>query len=207
MVLFSRTNEELRRQFSLHRVASKLRERQNLKPGQPFRTFCQDETEPDLSILVSEIVAQAEKDFDQAVAISADGTQIVLADWVLVISSAPIDLSIVSQGWWRSKAKKLYSGQSFRPNKILRSDNLLRLNLKPGAQSASKFTGRESLNSAVIITMAKNICRQEMRPDHPHQIAAVLQGWRQEAPPVLFITLSGYCPSPWPDGGEIINFA
>ena len=205
MVLFRRTNDELRCTFAKHRVASKLRELQNLKPGQPFRTFCQDDTEPNLSILVAEIMAQAEKDFDQAVAVSADGTQVVLADWVVIIGSSPIDLSIVSQGWWRSKTKKLYSGQSFERDKILRSDNILQINLKPGAQNASDFTGRESLNSAAIVALARNICEQEMHPDHPHQIAVALQGWRTEKPPSLFITLGGYCRSPWPDGGETVN--
>jgi len=127
----------------------------------------------------------AEQDFDEAVAVSTDGTRIVRAAEVVVLPDKP---------WYQAA---IYPASAFIETKILRTDHMGRFKL-----------AKETLRSPPR-TIAEYV-RWSTHSDHFSSAMRIGHGQafdecrHFDGQPRL-VTEARYCPSPLPDGGQTIT--
>lgn len=139
--------------------------------------------------------AKAEHDFDTAVAVSADGTKIVHADWVVVV---PVRLPHPrSEPWVPRNRMTVFPGAAFRALKILKSNERMRLepHYDPFSRriTHAEDAGRAAAEQFAIV----------MRSPEPSQAFGYLDKGvgAKGCQDSCLITTADFCPSPLPDGG------
>lgn len=159
--------------------------------------------------------AKAEADFDSAVAVSADGTKIVHADWVVVYDPSTRPPSSAYDGWG-SRRCLIFHGETFRERKIRRESEYGRVD--PYVPSDSGRLG----NDFPRVPIESQIARVLRWAEYPSLLDEMDRKRRQlfvrlsyihgvsphedERPQVdlrtnIFVTDPRSCPSPLPDGG------
>lgn len=144
-----------------------------------------------LEACIGEERGSAEADFDTAVAVSADGTKIVHADWVVVV---PAELP---EPWAPRRNMTVFPGAAFRERKVLKSNE--RMRLQPHYDPCSRrVASAEDAGRAAAEQFADIV-----RSPEPSQAfgyldkGVVAKGYRDSC----LITTADFCPSPLPDGG------
>lgn len=139
--------------------------------------------------------AKAEADFDSAVAVSANGTKIVHADWVVVVpASLPHPRS---ESWVPRSRMTVFPGTAFRALKILKSNERMRLepHYDPWSHriASAEDAGRAAAEQFAIV----------MRSPEPSQAFGYLDKGvgAKGCQDSCLITTANFCPSPLPDGG------
>lgn len=132
---------------------------------------------------ITKIRLDAERDFDEAVAVSADGTKIVKVEEVLVIAED-----------WRSMI--IYPASAFTDAKILRSSEL-------GHRVSNQGTSHQ-------FKPIERYVAWFLMADDPRRQLEQCDGQLLETGPWFdkkrrLITEARYCPSPLPDGGREIR--
>lgn len=133
--------------------------------------------------------AEAEADFDQAVAVSADGKEIVHADWVVVVEDSASHGHFLK---WTGRATA-FAGETFRANKIRRACWFDRRHSLAEPVSnpvkADEIARRERLSVGVkqrLIIVPRKFAEPRSMP---------VEKWR------ILLTIRSPCPDPFPEGG------
>ncbi|MDO8622041.1 MAG: hypothetical protein Q7R80_02320 [bacterium] len=159
-------------------------------------TYARDFVCSAFGMRVAQIRGAAGLDFDLAVAVSADGTKIVHADWVAVVPTALPHPR--SQSWVPRCKMTVFPGAAFRGRKILKSTEKMRLSPHYDPDSSiisnAEDVGRAAARQFDIV----------MRSPESSQAFGYLdkggeggRGFRDSC----LITTASFCPSPLPDGG------
>lgn len=143
---------------------------------------------------------RAERDFDEAVAVSADGTRTVTTKWVVVIPSASGDPAMV------------YPADAFRMNKIRRAPNrhadetrgFMRMQIGSLAQLADRALGTD-----IEDAQAFDVCAGSFRRARSQNLFTqlMIRFYEEVVPDVesVFLVSADDCPSPLPEGGREIS--
>ncbi|MBI4435018.1 hypothetical protein HY635_04395 [Candidatus Uhrbacteria bacterium] len=129
---------------------------------------------------IAEQRAKAEADFDSAVAVSADGTKIVHADWVVVADWSSGDCRLI-----------IFPSSVFQARKCLRPDDR--------AFARTARSREDAWDGATFVRRWWGSHGKHLT----HDIAAalLLEGMRSGTSQRFYITTRSLCSSPLPDGG------
>lgn len=161
--------------------------------------------------------AKAEHDFDTAVAVSADGTKIVHADWVVVTGFGTVTHGHPGLGLAVVKERlRVFPSSAFRDRKILRTERYIRID--PYVPNDS-FPLRNDFPTLPVESQIARVLERAERPSLLDNVRSeerqlfvrlsVMFGlertdparWKIDLQTTVFITDVRHCPSPLPDGG------
>ena len=137
----------------------------------------------------------AEADFDRAVAVSADGTQITCADYVVVI---------VERGN-RLRHLIVYPATVFQKKKLIRSPEIQRINPYNLTDDGTTLDDIEAINESLDAShdWASDEWRRRLGDIVPFEYISIqeLRSYRKDKEQRILLATPNFCPSPLPDGG------